>query len=571
MAAAGSRQFIPGARAQQPYLNRFTQFFFTELNRGFSSPWVFFSSGVFFFYFTWRVTERYIEDCHKVGSRTCASPTHRIPMAESHNLLWGFQGHNTPLDKAILEERMPDTSRYSACGDSAAREEELRRPILIHSEPSELSTRPSPRNPTGAVDLVCLELSEYDPQLHDDVYYRSLHYVAREKGDSASSEGESGTLETTKPTTTANNPEQERLSSLSFAHNDHLNFMPGGDGGVIHGLTKCKGVTTLNNCVPLGKHLETEVSRKLLLSLAPVHVLRDVSKVLLPVRFTNVKEVPVETLVIGLHSSEMPRWLSNTFPNFNVNVIEADGTLVRICHRFFGFRESNNLSLRIGNPIDYLRSLAANLVVDNSGGSGKVRKRYDLVLIDAIDGAGQLSTQFGHLEALNNLRNCMSRNGCVAITLPNKNSYFLYNMVQNWRMAFAGRPVVLIHCYTAPYTILMTFQDDAGRGKANIGSIANVQEFQDLLRAHLRHYGQDRVQFDFTNEIHEDNFKVLIPGERYERAAFLPHGHPELVQPVGGGEKSPLEGWNAWFRRATGKFITPGQLADMRVNDILNR
>ncbi|CCW65780.1 unnamed protein product [Phytomonas sp. EM1] len=347
--------------------------------------------------------------------------------------------------------------------------------------------------------------------------------------------------------------------------------MPGGGEGVIHGMVKCKGVTTLNNCVPYGGHLESEISRKLLLSLAPVHVLRSASKVFLPVRFTTVKEVPVETLVVGLHSGEIPRWLSNSFPNFNVNVVEEDGTLVGICRRFLGFRESSNLSLRIGNPIDYLRSLAANLVAEHGGAGGKIDKRYDLVLIDAVDGAGQLSTQFGHLEALNNLRNCMSNNGCVAITLPNKNASFLYNMVQNWRMGFAGRPVVLIHCYTAPYTILMTFQDDAARGMANIGSVANVREFQDLLRAHLKHYGQDRVPFDFTNEIHEDNFKVLMPGERYDTAAFLPRGHPELAQPVGGAEKGLMKGWNAWLRSVAGKFITPGQRADMRLNDTFNR
>lgn len=493
----------------------------------------------------------------------------------------------------------------------------MRRPQLLFSEASELHERASAANPTGEVDIVCLELSEYDAGLRDDVYYRSVHYVPNAIDPAAASSSSSTRRRKSKAKSKEKEEEVERESGASdglwkrmvspfgvaaaakgkpseaqehapqqagsatsaeaekaLASTDYLQFMPGQGEEVVHGMIKCKGVTTQNNCVPSPGHLEEEYARKLMLTLGPVHILRDTAKTTLPVRFSFVKQVSVKTLVLGMHSGEMPRWLSSCYPNFHVDVVEKDGTLVRLCKRFLGFQENSNLEVEVADPVEFVKQHAVlagrgAATSNSSNNTHGASKPYDLVLIDGIDGAGKLSTQYGRLEFINNLRNLMSSNGCVAMTLPNKDAGFLFNMVQNWRMAFAGRPVLLIHCTTSPCTILMTFQDAAARGKSNIGSVANVQEFQDLLRAHVRHYGADRMQFDITREVDSRNFSVLDPEQTYGVESYLPAGHPAVLEArhqelqAAIQRKSRSQGWNAWLRRWTGAGLSASQRADL--------
>ncbi|EPY27080.1 hypothetical protein STCU_05931 [Strigomonas culicis] len=303
-----------------------------------------------------------------------------------------------------------------------------------------------------------------------------------------------------------------------------------------------------------------------MLALGPVHIVRDAAKTLVPMRLTLGRQVAIETLVVGLHGGGLPRWLSSSFPNFQVDVVERDGALVSLCRRFLGFQESSNLHLWVGDPFDYLAQTAAacrqGAEQRGAGRHAFTGKRYDLILLDGIDGSGHLSPQYGRLEFVNSVRNSMGNTGVVAMAVPNKDGRFLYQMTQNWRMAFSGRPVLLIHCITSPTTILMTFQDNADRGKANVGSVHNVEEFKDLVRSHMKHYGAGRILFDLTNEVNDKNFRVLDPGQTYDLDAYLPRGHPEAVAQL--RQQKQAEGWNAWIRRVTGSYLTPGQRVDLK-------
>lgn len=597
-------QFLVGQQTRRPFVNRFTRYFFTELDKGLGSPWILLAGGGLLSYVSWRIAEAYIAPRREMLAMR--PPIQKVPMANIHNAFWGVRSVDRDrmelapgegLDTVTLGEASAAPSSFSSSSssssssemstpaglsyavqsDDVAHENAMRRPQLVHSEPSELRERASADNPTGEVDLVCLELPEYDAKLRDDVYYRSVHYISNSMGTATPGTAAADKAHANKKKVNGKKDGEDSSKQAGGSHSggsapgeeSYLNFMPARGADVIHGIVKCKGVTALNNCVTYAGSLESEVARKMMLTLAPVHVLRDTGKTFLTTRFTFVKQTPVETLVVGLHGGEVPRWLSSAFPNFNVDVVEPDGALVSLARRFLGFKESSNLQLRVGNPIDFLRCVAADATVGNR--VNKDAKHYDLVLIDAIDGAGQLSTQYSRLESLTNLRNAMSDNACVAVAMPNKDANFMYNMVQNWRMAFAGRPVLLVHCYTSPTTILMTFQDNADRGNANMGSVVSVDEFKDLLRAHLSHYGSNRVQFDLTREISADNFTILIPGHVYEVADYLPMGHPELAmlaamrQQSGGGGKSGSGAgrWGAWLRKSVGGYLTPGQRADL--------
>ncbi|CAD2212724.1 hypothetical protein, conserved [Angomonas deanei] len=390
--------------------------------------------------------------------------------------------------------------------------------------------------------------------MRDDIYYRSVHYVNLNEPLAQDKAATSSVAEATD----------------DYASNDnYLQFVPGKGEEFVHGLVKCKAVTSENNCVPYAGQVEEEITRKFALTLGPVHILRDAAKLVAPWRLTFVKQPQIETLIVGLHGGGLPRWLSSAFPNFNVDVVERDGSLARVCRNYLGFRESSNLRLWIGDPEDYIRHVAVQgLTKDTDGRTAKEAssKRYDLVMIDAIDGNGNLSSRYGRLEFINSVRNAMSNAGCVAIALPNQQGQFVYNMVQNWRMGFTGRTVVLVHCMTSPVTMLMTFQDNAERGKANIGSVANVDEFSDLLRSHLKHYGPNRVPFDLTGEINRDNFKVLEPGRSYDLAAYLPPGHPDVGKRS--KEKKSGGGIQEWLKRASQSLLSPAMKDDIKRNGI---
>ncbi|KPA77890.1 putative mitochondrial hypothetical protein [Leptomonas pyrrhocoris] len=614
----GPNQFLVGQHAKRTFSNRASKFFFTELDKGFESPYVLVVSGVFFSYVAWKVTDRYVTP--RQEQLALRRPIQRVPFEQSHNAFWGFSNadERTVASATTTAARSADAgveevgaNLYLPQGSNAGQEEAMRRPQLLFSEASELHERASAANPTGEVDLVCLELSEYDAGLRDDVYYRSVHYVPsaiepsiplatssagsrdtskphRKEGSdapdglwkrmvspseaaaaAAAAAGAKGAAGNADGSSTATPADVEK----AIRSTDYLQFMPGQGEEVVHGMVKCKGVTTQNNCVPSPGHLEEEYARKLMLALGPVHILRDPAKTTLPWRFSFVKQIPVETLVLGMHSGEMPRWLSTCYPNFHVDVVEKDGTLVRLCKRFLGFQESSNLAVEVADPVEFVKRQA---VLTGNAGAGTsssavngAGKPYDLVLIDGIDGAGKLSTQYGRLEFINNVRNLMSDNGCVAMTLPNRDAGFVFNMVQNWRMSFAGRPVLLVHCTTSPCTILMTFQDAATRGKANIGSVANVHEFQDLLRAHVRHYGADRMQFDITREVNTHNFSVLEPEQTYGVESYLPAGHPAVLEAhhqelqAAMQRRSRSQGWSAWLRRWAGARLSATQRVDL--------
>ncbi|RNF07485.1 uncharacterized protein Tco025E_07358 [Trypanosoma conorhini] len=540
-----------GQRPRRQYVSKLTEFFFRELDKGLASPYVVLSTGALLALVGWKLMLYYVEPNRQQGA-VWRRPQSRVPLSDAHNAFWGLNIGGDGWRGLPAGRHLAETMTETA-------EEALRRPTLVHSEDSEV------RGGRGeALSVACMELSEYDARLGDDVVYRSVHYIqgttraapaALPTGAAAVAGPADAEGSQSAPVTTPTPPAQE--SAVAEETSSYFSRMPARGASMIHGMVKCRAITSLNNCVPYAGHMESEYARKLMLALGPVHILRDVAQTNFPVRFTVAKEAPVSTLVCGLHSGEVPRWLSTAFPNFHVDVVESDGALARVCRRFLGFQESSNLRLYIADPVEFIRRSALP----------EVGRRYDLIMLDVGDGAGRVSTRYGRLEFISAVRNSLTGAGCVVAALPNRDGAFLYNMVQNWRMAFAGRTVLLVHCVTSPQTLLMTFQDDAARGKVNLGSVANVEEFKDLLRTTLAHYGPRRVPFDLTGEVSEENFRVLHPGAVYPVAAYLPAGHPQLREVAAAGSRAGTGAWGAWLRRWSGAWLTPAQRADLRGMD----
>eukprot|EP00796_Vickermania_ingenoplastis_P006983 gene6983-4947_t len=563
----------------------------------------------------------------------------------------------------FMEATQPGASVFDPAVAVAEAEPMLQRPRLIHTEvrdPVDINDplyhqalerrRKNGTDEAGEVAVI-MEMPEYDARIQDDVCYRSLHYVktsASDSGGNASksigAEHSSGAWWTsslpswrfweTASGPSAGNENSVNSSSMSSSSSsiarrntnaavgedsaasasgadspfDHYyRYMPGEGKEHIHGLVKCKradpaapvDVQEDMSCVPYPGDLARELSRKLLLALGPTQIMQDTTRNILPMRFSRLKQQEVRTLIIGLRGGELARWISAAYPNFVVDVVEPDLSLIRMAKRYLGFKEHATLTLSPMDPMSFVRAKAAEVEsfltesettvqlralfipwkrAPTSRSSSKIDaalnkkgqdydpvkdpRPYDLILIDAFDTTGRLPTFFGRLDFIQQLRKILAPTGCVAIAVPNRDPTYLYHMVQHWRMGFQGRSMLLSHCQQEPATVLITFQDEAGRGHGNMGELRDAQEMKDIIRTHLTQYGADRVPaFDLTREVDggarrpqlyqqqqqsqgtttttaaaavdpKDSsagfFKVLEADKRYTAADYVPPGHPFL-------------------------------------------
>lgn len=550
-------------RLLAPYRHRFSAFFFRELAKGLGSPYCMVIFAIVMSLTVYRMIVMWVLPRHERLQQL--APRSRVPMRPEHELMWS----PSPPSAAAPSAGLFDPAVAVAESDPL-----VHRPRLIYA------AEEVPGEPTGLV----MEVTEYDPLTKDDCFYRSLHYLE------TSHEGEAG--ENGKKVEKKSN--KRGSEAVAVDEGPYYAQMPGNGKHHIHGLVRCRRIeeteeehgTLVPRCIPYAGDLSREVSRKLLLTLGPSHVLQDPNRSLFPMRFSKGKHPEMRALVIGLRGGELPRWLSTAYPNFNVDVVEPDRSLIRVVKRFFGFTEGPKLNVVPSDPLRFLRgkaaavesahvasersvqlralfipwkkapttraSTAASFTPTGRGGGLPIDdpRPYDLVLIDALDSRGRLPSTFARLELLQYLRQVLSPTGCVAIAVPNRDVSFFYQVVQHWRMAFQGRGMVLAHCHQEPVTVLMTFQDEGGRGQASMGLIGSTEEMKDLIRSHLVHYGLERVPlFDLTREVDggarrggsasatkgakdssEGFFKILDPSKSYSVQDFLPPGHPMRLE-----------------------------------------
>lgn len=315
------------------------------------------------------------------------------------------------------------------------------------------------------------------------------------------------------------------------------------------------------HCVPYAGDLSRESGRKLLLTLGPLHILQDPTQSFFPFRFSLVKHPPMRALVIGLREGSVPRWISTAYPHFTVDVVEPEVSLIRMAKQYFGFQPHSRLRVVPTTPQAFLIQKASSVETahtaaersvtlrslfipwkrepvsrksvserfrGNNGGGGEEGdatlspmqdpRPYDLILIDALNHSGNLPRYVARPDFLQRIRQVLSPTGVVGVLLPNRDANRLFQVIQHWRQGFAARSMILVHCRQEPITMLMTFQDEGGRGQPMMGTIGSAEELKDLLRSHLTHYGIDRVpKFDLTQEVESG-------GKQETTFNFPPHG-----------------------------------------------
>lgn len=450
-----------------------------EFDKGPTSPPVGIAYLLTLMYFAWYIFKYYLIPYQ---SQTQEMPfRQRIPFADSHNAFFGIM-------PALTDGRDPA---------SAVNNRDVERPGFVATERSEAYN--VKRTDDGAplppavgdqrTDLVVAQVQDWDDAKQEEVYYRSLHYV---------------TTGVAKPKTQEEINLQRRKGMNFSRRSSEPEPLGGTDKNRLAGMVRCKALSPTNNCIADGGHLDLEYMRKMMAVLGPMYMLRNPLDQYIPFRVTNTKEVPANILVCGLGGGSIPSFLNRNYTHMKLDVCEKDATVVRLARKYLGFREMPGMNLFLEEPSEFLRRMQV-----------AYPNKYDVVFVDCLhDATGRVPIEYSRLEFLTALRNSMSRRGVVVANLPNRDEKIFQSTVANWRMAFDGRTVILIHCSTSPNTILMTFSDDGDRGEPRFGVIKDVHEFKELLRVQLRKFPY-RVTFDLPGELNENNFQQMEPDKRY--------------------------------------------------------
>ena len=207
--------------------------------------------------------------------------------------------------------------------------------------------------------------------------------------------------------------------------------------------------------------------------------------------------------MIGMSDGgSLAMWLNQQFPHFKLDIVEPDGGLIRAARSYLGFQERDGITLALDEPHQYLRR---RVLTD---------KKYHGVFVDMLDENGNIPTTMCKLETLTNMRESMNERAVVVMRMPNHDERRMAAVVQNWRMAFDARTVLLVHCRTEPFSILMTFNDTGEKGMPKFGFVNNVEDFKQNLRGAIFNNPR-RFNVDLMAEIDEKNYQQLLPGKKY--------------------------------------------------------
>lgn len=393
-----------------------------------------------------------------------------VPMLDSHNAAFGIQRARTTAAEPGTVLGEVDTAR----------------PVVITRERLETTKEPT--------DMIVMQMREFDREKEKDVFIRSVHF-----------------LPVAPPVTGVAKPKnltaaRRALSQEDIASEEQAQRARVGES-LIHGMVRCAAISPQNNCISNPSQVEQEYVRKMLTALASIHILRHPRYNYVPNRLSEHVEMRQEVLCLGIGGTgSLVSFLNRHMPHFVIDVVEADGAMVRVARNFLGFRTLSGINLSICDPAEFARRSVA---LDSRKG------RYDAVFIDCVDEKGRIPSHLTRLEFLSNLRQSLSDRAVCCVNIPNHDEHHFASVVANWRMAFEGRSCLLLHCRSSPNSVLLTYMDSAGKGIQRFGSHTTYVDYREICKALLSHHA-GRLPFDLVEEITRDTFQQVLPGQRFE-------------------------------------------------------
>jgi spermidine synthase len=512
------------------FMNKYTRWFFKQIDLGFGSPWIATLGVMCASWSLYVFCRAYIVPT--VNERIAKVPALRMPLADSHNIFWGL--HTTT-----------GLSRDIATQEYASPEEIFRRPSLIHSETSE--TFPE-------YDIAVLDMGEYDPSFKDDVHYRSVHYVPK-----APDEKSLQALADQKANKWAKDSDVPTLKTTNAPIEEP-----------IHAIVKCRSISDTNNCSQFAGSVEDEMGRKLLLTLGPYAIARDPTfHVTHHHRITEVYQDPANALILGLRGGSLGRFLTAAATEFSVDYIEEDSAMLRCARRFLGHRDTAAVKTNALSPLEYLQHVS----------SGRIEKKYNIILVDCIGPDGTLKRDYCKLETITNLRESLTPTGVVAVVIPNSNLRFLRSAVDNYRLGFPNSSAMMVHGETVPQSVLILAREEGQLYVSQVRELS-LEDLKSVLNSYSQNSGNQRIRVDLGREISERNYLILPPEKHVETEELAPWNHPAVLAKkqaaINYGIESSLKGakpdsWLGNFagkmRKWSGSNLTPSMEADYGIKN----
>lgn len=90
-----------------------------------------------------------------------------------------------------------------------------------------------------------------------------------------------------------------------------------------------------------------------------------------------VAETPLALLVVGLGGGSLPLFVHDHFPKSRIEAVEIDPCMLDVATQWFGFSQSDRMTVHIADGLDYVTSLAERegTAIGNLGVSGEMDPR----------------------------------------------------------------------------------------------------------------------------------------------------------------------------------------------------
>jgi spermidine synthase len=139
--------------------------------------------------------------------------------------------------------------------------------------------------------------------------------------------------------------------------------------------------------------------------------------------------VPERVLVVGLGGGTLPTFFQAAWPQARIDAVDIDPGVVKVAEQYFGLKQDERLRVHVADGRAFIERAAPG--------------SYDLIVLDAYEGAGAPPRHLITLEFQRAVRAALKPDGLVAANIwgPTPNPYY-FDMVATLGAAFEDMSAV---------------------------------------------------------------------------------------------------------------------------------
>ncbi len=194
---------------------------------------------------------------------------------------------------------------------------------------------------------------------------------------------------------------------------------------------------------------------------------------------------PRRALLLGLGGGSLAKFLLHHFPECHIDAVEPARDVVAIAQSHFELPTSRNLTVHVTDAVSFVTR------------TSQARTDYDLMLVDAYDAAGIVSS-VTHADFFAAARNLLCTDGVLSVNLSRPQRDLYRQALRNLRKCFPGR------VYRLPVIEKGNEIAFALQTRVEPGSLKALRRRAEALQEHLG------LEFrDFLDRMHRHNPSLL--------------------------------------------------------------